>query len=396
MLNVLQRKSREYEHLEEVNDVLAVLKSQFANKKLFIKDYLPKTELKINEYLDDGTVMCVADTEYEPTGKILIYGLSDKYLEVELEVLEGRGPGYYHCKISNAKRATVGRKDIRFKVNPNEVYATNFRLSKQSIDLTSYKIPTSIKVVLDQFQGGNSKMSDIVKVDVFTPETKDAILSEIKKHGKTLFIEDTSKEESYSPLTEDFVDLKVIYGKNLKVFMNKNIERGYKSIVIVPIIYITEVETSIPFAYIQLISKSSIMNLDKVLEMKDHAFKLVDRIRDANTMKITVHQQIEDVSRGGVKLRVSDDTLKMHVLKSKGFIFDIVFKLQAPITIFGEIRSSYKDDDGNIFIGIDFAGNSSRKDEMKRFAGILNPMELSYKEKLLKSIKTREQFQKKV
>ena len=77
------------------------------------------------------------------------------------------------------------------------------------------------------------------------------------------------------------------------------------------------------------------------------------------------------------------------MLKARGFIFDIVFKLQAPITIYGEIKSTYNNGKGAVFVGVDFEGNSSRKDEMKRFYAILEPMEREYKAQLIRSLKGR-------
>jgi hypothetical protein len=49
--------------------------------------------------------------------------------------------------------------------------------------------------------------------------------------------------------------------------------------------------------------------------------------------------------------------------------------LQAPLTIYGEIKSITFDPNGDMYIGVDFEGNSSRKDEMKRFYDVLKPME---------------------
>jgi hypothetical protein len=116
---------------------------------------------------------------------------------------------------------------------------------------------------------------------------------------------------------------------------------------------------------------------------------LIDRIRDANTLLVTVHQRIVDISKGGAKLCITDENLKKSILKSRGFIFDVVFKLQAPITMYGEIRATYVDDNGNLMVGVDFGGNSSRKGEMKRFQSILKPKEAEYKAKLLQSIKKK-------
>jgi hypothetical protein len=390
-----QRKKRGFESFRTVSDVVDTLKSQFANRKLYVKYAVDKTVVDINEYLDDNTVMVVTDPGYEHDGTLIIYGLSDKYLEVDLEVLEERGPGYYRCKIKSARRATSGRRDLRFRISDEQAYASNFRISKHRIDVTGFKIPTSIKVLLDQFQTNNSGIADIVKVDVFNMENRNNLLNLIRRTSKSLFISDTSNPESYRAITDDFIDLAELYGDQLGGYIKKNIERGYRSIIIVPIIYINAAENSVPFGYIQVISKSETFGIDKVLELKDYTFKLVDRIRDANTELLQVHQEIVDISRGGAKLKITDANLKDYIKHAKGFIFDLVFKLQAPITIYGEIKVTYAGEDDSVYVGVDFEGNSSRKDEMKRFYSILKPMEADYKARLIKSIRQKQQRQAK-
>ena len=151
----------------------------------------------------------------------------------------------------------------------------------------------------------------------------------------------------------------------------------------------TEDERPVPFAYIQAESKDEKFVMDNVSDLKEMSLKLVDRIRDANTLYASVHQQIIDVGRGGAKLKITDSELKRYISKSTGFIFDIVFKLQAPITIYGEVRTTTTDSDGNIYLGVNFEGNSSRKDELKRFYDVLKPMETEYKSNLIKSIKSK-------
>ncbi len=388
MDKVTQRKRRGFNDLESVDEIFNILRTKFAGRRLYIRYTVDKTEIAINEFLDDQTLILGTEPTFKPESTFSIYGLSDKYIEVDLEIIEEKGPGYFHCRIITGRRALQGRRDIRFKVSPEEVVATNFKISKHTIDISNLKIPTSIKVVLDQFQISNSRMGDVLKVDVFSSDDKNPILMDIKKTGKTFFIQDAADEASYAPMTEDFVDLNDVMGDDLNRFMKTNTQKGYKSIIIVPIIYITEDENSIPFAYIQLISKTENFGLEKVIDLKEETFKLVDRIRDANTVFLPVHQNILDISRGGAKLSLTDPDLKKSVLKSKGFIFDIVFKLQAPITIYGGIKST-QDVDDELHVGVDFEGNSSRKDEMKRFYSIIQPMESDYKAKLIKSLKSK-------
>ncbi|MDY6933050.1 MAG: DUF1577 domain-containing protein [Spirochaetota bacterium] len=387
-MEVKHRRERDFEDLNSYDNILELLGADFRNRDFHLKHTFDKSEVRITEILDDGSIMIVTDPDFMPEDKnITIYGLLDRYLELNLDLEEVRGPGYFKCKIDNIKRATRVRKDIRFKVNPDDVVATNFKVSKHTIDITNFKIPTSIKVILDQFQSRNSKLSDIVKVDIL--EYGEIIFDEVKKTGKALFIEDTSKQESHKALTEDFIDLYNLLGDQLETYMKKNIERGYKSLIICPVIYISETEESLPFAYIQIISKGDLFTLDRMIEIKELSFNLVDRIRDANTILLQVHQQIIDISRSGAKIKISNENLKKYLVHSKGFIFDIVFKLQAPITIYAEIRCIFHDNDNNMYIGVDFEGNSSREDEMKRFNSILEPMIKDYKKRLIKEVKQK-------
>lgn len=387
LVNFKQRKQRNFEDIKTTDDIISFLKTHFKDKKLHIKYSIEKREAKINEYLDDKGIMIVTDPDYESDGMITVYGLLDKYFEIDLKVEELRGPGYFKCKIISLRKAVKGRRDLRFKVTPERVIATNFKISKHTIDVTNFKIPTSIKVIVDQFQNQSQKLSDIVKIDMFPPSDK--LLDVVRKTGKNVFIEDVSNPQTYIAPNDNFIDLPTLYGDDFDPFMKKLIERGYKSLVVTPVIYINDNEQSTPFAYFQAVSKGALFSMEDVLEFKDLTFKLVDRIRDANTLMVSVHQQILDISVGGARILFTDENLKKYVVHSRGFIFDLVFKLQAPITIYGEVRHSYTDEDGNIYVGVDFAGNSSRKNEMKRFYSIMKPMEVEYKSKLLKEMRQR-------
>jgi hypothetical protein len=397
VVSVNQRRQREFDVIDDVDEILKILHVEFSKKKLYLRYSVDKAEVHINEFRPDSTLMIVVDSDYRvpDNNNISIYGLSDKYIEVDLDVIEQKGPGYYHCAVISGRRAAKGRNDLRFKVNHEDVYATNFRVSKHTIDVTNYNIPTSVKVLLDQFQNTNARLSDQVKVDVFSSEDKDVLLKSIRKTGNMLYIKDVSDQASFTPLTEDFVDISDVLGHDLPRLMRYYSDKGYKSHIIVPIIYLTEDSRSLPFAYIQLLSKTEHFEIDKVLELKDLSFKLVDRIRDSNTTLLSVRQEIVDISRGGAKLRITEETIRKNIQKARGFIFDIVFKLQAPITMYGDIKSTLVDPSGDLFVGVDFEGNSSRKDEIKRFYSIIQPMEADYKANLIKTLNAQKRVQDK-
>ncbi|MGQ9843337.1 MAG: DUF1577 domain-containing protein [Spirochaetota bacterium] len=392
MKEVKQRRQRILESVSTLDDIMELLKDEQFQKRLAIKYSIEKSTIEINEFIDERTIMLVTDPDYVPiNNKIILYGLIDRYIEIECDVIEATGPGYFKCKVKSARKAAQGRRDLRFKMNPEKVVATNFRVSKHTIDIRNYSIPTGIKVIIEQFENQISKNADIVKVDIF--DDRDTVLAQIKKTRSTLYIEDLTNPATFVPINEAFIDIKEVLHDQTSQYIKKLTDSGYKSIIISPVIYIEDDERLIPFAYIQYISKDKPLSMDKVLEIQDLAFKLVDRIRDANTLMIAVHQEIEDISRGGAKLKITDSNLKKYILKSKGFIFDIVFKLQAPITIYGDIRYTFIDSEDNLIIGVDFAGNSSRKDEMKRFYSIIQPMEVEYRNRLIKEMRQKKKAQ---
>jgi hypothetical protein len=71
--------------------------------------------------------------------------------------------------------------------------------------------------------------------------------------------------------------------------------------IIVPVTYITHDMTSIPLGYIHMQSKTQSQKYteDKVLELQQLAFEMVDRIRDSNTVIMTHRETVLNLSRGG-------------------------------------------------------------------------------------------------
>ena len=197
MLTVKQRKDRPIESIEPISAAIDLLKNQFGQRRIYIKNSQPRMEVQINEFMDDNTFLIITDPEFQPpsSSMIVVYGLLDKYLEFDFLVKEVRGPGYFHCECVGARKGTTGRRDVRFKMNPDDVVATNFKFSKYTLELSGFTIPTGIKVILEQFHSSHTQLGDIVKVDVFSQG--DPILDVVKKTGNAVFVEDMANLESY-------------------------------------------------------------------------------------------------------------------------------------------------------------------------------------------------------
>jgi hypothetical protein len=391
VINFTERKKRFFEEIESKQEIFLILKEKFSSAPMKIKYDIEDNEVRLSDFSEIELAITV-DTfgSYKTTdGHVLICSaLLDKYFEVEFEIKKEIEPGKFRCLIQGARRATSGRSDIRFRVKPGDVYATNFRVSKHSIDLTMFKLPTGIKVILDQFATHNKSRFDFFEIGYF--DKKDTLLNNMKKTGNSFYIENLANPDTYAPITDEFINYSDLMADEANDYIYSNKERNFKSILIVPIVYITPNEQSIPFAYIKIMTKERLLSIDDFLKIKEHSFKLIDRIRDANTQFIDKRQSILDISRGGASLKIDDPELKKYLLKAKGFIFDLVFKLQQPVTIYGEIKFTGADDHKNILLGLSFSGNSSRKNQMQHLYSVLKPMEINYKKKLIEQIRRKQ------
>ena len=382
----LKKSDRKLETIDSIDNIIELLKANISKLTFHVKFDIKKTVVQISSIQEDKSIDVVTDPNFQPgNDKLTLYALLDKYIEIDLEIAETKGPGLFSCKIKNLKRAAEVRKELRLKVNPEQVIAGNFMVSRHAIDVSSYKVPTTIKVLLDQFHSENSQLSDIFKVDLFTQD--DPVLKNIKATRKTLFIEDINNPDTYKNSGEDILDINELLGDHFPDYIKKLNERSYKSIIIAPIIYVTDAGAQVPFAYAQCISKSKTFTLQDVESLKVLVEKLVNRIKDANTVRVQVNQQIVNLSKSGAKLYITDENLKKYLQTTRDFLFNIVFKLQAPVTIYCEIKNMFRDDEGNIFVGVAFAGHSSRKDEIKRYNSFLDPMIKNYKDQLLQQRK---------
>lgn len=394
MYTYKERKQRFFSEISNTQQIYSILKTKFNQKSLKIKYNLEGMEAHFNEFSDsDYSIMIVTDETYSPNpeGIIIVTALLEKYFEADLKIIEKRSEGYFKCAVRGGRIATTGRSDLRFKVNEDDVVATNFRFSKYTIDLNTYTLPTSIKVILDQHEASNRSTADLYEIGYF--DNDDPILSLMKKNNTSLMISDLADQSSFVPPMDGFIDPQEAMAEKFPQFVSKLREKGYVSLAMIPIVYISDSESVIPFAYIKMLSKTKKYQIDDVFLMKEDSFKLVERIREANTVLLSQKQKITDISRGGVKLLIDNAELKRYLIKSKGFVFDIVFKLQAPITIYGEIRFTGTEENGNIILGMCFVGNSARKDQMRHLYDILEPMELEYKKRLILQMKQRQSGQ---
>jgi hypothetical protein len=359
-----ERIERKYQTLEDPAKLPAMLKQYASGKVYYLKGFYEKIEVKILDFKEPNVL--IVDSLRDLEGEVILYHTFNKHLEIHGAVLEKLVNTQYKLAIGKVRIATNDRKSPRYRMSSDLVVVNNLRAARNTINASLFNVPTSVKIHLEKFQQRLKDFADEVKVKIF--EKGDEKTELVRKSNKILMLEDTQDLMSYVPEdTDGFIDYREHLNTEIGTVMEDYRKKKIVSEMIVPVIYLSHDGESIPLGYIQLISHERKLGVDTALELKMLAFEMVDQMRDSNTMLINKRQSVGDISRGGMRIIVTDPELKKFLGHQKGFSFDVIFKLQQPITVFTEIRYMATTPENDIAIGVSIRGFSSRKGESDRY-----------------------------
>lgn len=360
-------ESRALQYLTTADKIQYLLKNHLAGRSLFVRNSGdPPVELA-NRGFDANNVMTVENAKFQGVleDEVILFRILGRYIELHCAVVGNPEPGKFQLHVKTAGISAKERGNLRLPVGVDQVAITNIRASKHAIDVSLFSIPTTVKVSFAEYERKLKLTEDFAKIDVYGP--RGTVFDEIRKTNRTLFLEDTQDPTCYKPKSDFYLDYDSILFDGVPKRMMELKREKVVSEIIVPVTYITHDMTSIPLGYIHLQSKSKKYGEDKVLELQQLAFEMVDRIRDSNTVIMNHRETVLNLSRGGLKVQIHHEELKAYLHRQAGFTFDVVFKMQGPITLFGKIRSSVTDHEGNLLLGVQISGSSSRENEMKRY-----------------------------
>jgi len=360
-----ERSERKYQIINDAAKIAGMLKQYAAGKVFFLKGFYEKIEIQVLDARED-TMLVVDSLRDLENGPIRLYHTFNKQMELVGEVVDKLVNTQYKIKISEIRIAVAERRSPRHRMSSEVVVINNIRAARNTINASLFNVPTSVKIHLEKFQQRLKDFADDVKVKIF--EKGDEKTELVRKTMKILMLEDTQDIMAYMPEdTEGFIDYREHLNTEIGTVMEDYRKKKILSEMIVPIIYLGHDGASIPLGYIQLLSHEKKLGMDTALELKMLAFEMVDQMRDSNTMLINKRQSVGDISRGGMRLIITDPELKKFLIHQKGFSFDVIFKLQQPITVFSEIIFTATTPENDLAIGVGIKGFSSRKGEADRY-----------------------------
>ncbi|AKP26167.1 DUF1577 domain-containing protein [Leptospira interrogans] len=376
-METIQRKKREKETISDPTKKFHII-----SKFLVQTDIIAQTSnslkqiVKILQVSKDATKILVqtqTPNALPLNSHVTLAKLLAKYVELSCEVIDEKPNNQFILSVSEISIASKERSLNRIVPPEGTVWITNIRTSKTTIDANLFNIPTSVKVNFADYETKLKSKYDFLKVDVFG--TIGDKFDLVKKTRKILYISNTQKEQSYAAYNqEDFIDYAAELGdeedvhKRIIEYANQKI----KSELIVPVIYLSHEEQAIPIGFVHAQNRNREIDILEVMEIKTLTFEMVDRIRESNTILVKERFPIVNISTGGLKVKINHPDLNQDFIKRAGFTFDIFFKMQAPLTAFGVIRSVTKDTEGNLYVGLSIEGNSYRPGERKKYIDNVN------------------------
>ncbi|MCZ8344179.1 MAG: DUF1577 domain-containing protein [Leptospira sp.] len=370
-MDTIERTKRSLDVFSDKEKKLHVLTKFLLNQELNLKDNVNSGETCfLKKVSPDGTKIMIsvrAHIRLSPGQKIVLYKILGRYLHLECTVEQEKGENLYILDLDKIAIAKKDRDSSRIVVPPGTVWITNIISSKARIETDMFHVPTAVKVNFQDYETKLKNSCDFIKIATFSSDDNEKI-RRVKQSKKGLILNDTRKQESYDEApNDDFL----VFSEDIDMEIPKEINnyRNQKIIseLILPILYLTDEDESIPIGYIQMQSKSEHFDLIKAIEIKTLSFEMVDRIRHSNMIKSEGKFPVLDISEGGLKVKIDHPDLIQSIPKLSGFNFDIFFKMQSPLTAFGTVKSIQKDHEGHLTVGLAIAGHSSRAGEKKRF-----------------------------
>ncbi len=323
-IETIKEAKRLWDHVTDPKVIKNLILVKLNRQSLYLKNTIPPAEFKPIEEKEGG-IEFIYNPSLKLTNKVILYLDLTRHLEFHFDLLKEISPGTAILVPELLRVSKVQRKYKRIPVKDEEVVANNFRLSKHKISANNIQFQITSKIIFPQIEEKYKEKYPGMRILLANAEN---------------LPEELKKQELNAP------NLLKINIKYLYVF---------------PIV-VYQKEKFVPLAYILLpLDKppTDNENRDLLIELEKIADETYEKIIEANTTLIKKKQRIVNISEGGAALEITDEELKSLIIYQENIIFDLIFKLVAPIRMSGEIKYIHKlkkDNEETLLIGIDFTG----------------------------------------
>ncbi|MDH4262938.1 MAG: DUF1577 domain-containing protein [Spirochaetia bacterium] len=355
ILETLREDTRECSIVNEPAKISYLLKEYILGKPLFIKHTSPPVQANINTTDKENVFTINIQSNYDIQEKINLYLTYKRHMELVCKVIEKKSNTYL-VNISEAIISNKPRTSKRLSVEQHEVFGHHFYISKNKIDVNPLSFSVSNKVLFKDAERILSATYPYIKIFDMDPTNQAIETKMIKKHGKGFFMTSLTLDSEVEFPELETLPVKEALGDSFVEFKTDLVNKGIKSWLVRPILYTNVKGDVFPIGYFVLKSSDKNLEAQDYINLQEQETKIVERIKDANTIIINQKHQILNLSTNGALIEVADNEFQEYLLQRTDMTFDLLFKYMAGLRFYSRIHHIHKKSDGKFLIGLGFHG----------------------------------------
>ena len=355
VLETLREDSRENSIVNEPAKISYLLKEYILGKPLFVKKTLPPVQGNIDTTDKDNVYRITVQGAYAIPENLTLYLTYKRHMELVCKIIEKKENQYF-VNISEAIIANKPRSAKRLAVDEHEVFGHHFYISKNKIDINPLSFSVSNKVLFKDAERILSAKYPYIKIFDMDPTNQAVETKMIKKHGKGFFMSSITNDSEVEFPELETLAVKEALGDSFKEFKTDLVNKGIKSWLVRPIMYTNVKGEVFPLGYFVLKSSEKNLEAQDYINLQEQETKIVDRIKDANTILINQKHKIVNISTNGALLEVDSLDFQEHLLQRTDMTFDLLFKFMPGLRFYTRIHHMSKKPDGKFLVGVGFHG----------------------------------------
>ncbi|MES0490475.1 MAG: DUF1577 domain-containing protein [Leptospirales bacterium] len=355
IFETLREKKRDNSVITEPEKIVYIIKEYIGNKDNYLINSFPLVSFKITSYETNGEVLLSSSSPYKVEGEFTTYVTFKKHIELKCEFIENVD-GKIKARIIEARIAKEGRKTKRVNVKDHEVFGNRFLISKNKIDLNPLSYSVSNRVIFGDVERAIGEKYPGIKILDMDPMNDTLEKKFLKKYNQGWLVEDVHEPEAYSPSEPDMLNLSSTPGFEVAKTVQKFKSGGTKSWICRPLRYTNIAGQNFPIGYFVIKSNDRHYTLEDYQNLEEEENKIIERIKDANTVLVDVKEQVQNIGANGVLLEVSDREFQDYVLNRTDLSFDLLFKYQPGLRYYTQITHIKRKANDKLLVGMSFHG----------------------------------------
>lgn len=355
ILETLRESARENSIVNEPAKIAYLMKEYILGKPVFVKRTLPPVQGSIDTTEKDFVYKLTLQAPLEVLETITIHLTYKRHMELVCKVIEKKD-GICLVSIQEAIIANKPRVAKRLAVEEHEVFGHHFYISKNKIDVNPLSFSVSNKVLFKDAERILSAQYPHIKIFDMDPVSQAVETKIVKKHGKGIFMTSISlNSETEFPELET-MPVREAMGESFAEFKTDLVNKGIKSWLVRPILYTNVKGDIFPIGYFVLKSSDKNLEAQDYKNLQEQETKIVERIKDANTIIINQRHKIVNISTSGALIEIDNEEFQEYLLQRNEMTFDLLFKYMAGLRFYSRIHHISKKSDGKFLVGLGFHG----------------------------------------